>query len=49
MEELEVIRKVQEPNEWCAGMVVVLKANGKVRISVDLTNLNKSVKQERHL
>ena len=49
MEELEVIKKVEEPTEWCVGMVVVPKANGKVRISVDLTNLNKSVKRERHL
>ena len=48
MEELGVIKKVEEPTEWCAGMVVVPKANGKVRICVDLTNLNKSVKWERH-
>ena len=48
MEELGVIKKVEEPTEWCAGMVVVPKDNGKVRICVDLTNLNKSVKRERH-
>ena len=48
MEELGVIKKVEEPTEWWVGMVVVPKANGKVRICVDLTNLNKSVKQERH-
>ena len=30
-------------------MVVVPKANGKVRICVDLTKLNASVKRERHL
>ena len=39
---------MKEPTEWCAGMAVVPKANGKVRICVDLTNLNKSVKQEQH-
>ena len=48
MEDLGVIAKVHEPTEWCAGMVVVPKANSKVRICVDLTNLNKSVLQERH-
>ena len=48
MEALGVIAKVQEPTEWCAGMVVVPKANGKVRICVDLTNLNQSVRRERH-
>ena len=32
MEGLGVITIVQEPTEWCAGMVVVPKANGKVRM-----------------
>ena len=32
MEELGVIAKANEPTAWCAGMIVVPKANGKVRI-----------------
>jgi len=48
MEDLGVIAKVQEPTEWCAGMVVVPKVGGKVRICVDLTRLNQSVHRERH-
>ena len=48
MEDLGVIAKVQEPTEWCAGMVVVPKSNGQVRICVDLTRLNQSVLRERH-
>ena len=48
MEELGVIARVNQPTEWCAGMVVVPKANSKVRICVDLTRLNQSVKRERH-
>ena len=44
MEELGVIAKVEEPTEWRAGMVVVPKPNGKVRICVDLTRLNESVR-----
>ncbi len=48
MEALGVITKVQEPTEWCVGMVVAPKADGKVRICVDLTNLNQSVLRERH-
>ena len=49
MEDLGVISKVEEPTEWCAGMVVVPKQNGRVRICVDLTKLNESVCRERHI
>ena len=46
MEDQGVIAKVNEPTDWCAEMVVVPKKNGKVRICVDLTKLNR--KRERH-
>ena len=48
MEQMGVIGKVEQPTEWCAGMVVVPKANGRVRICVDLMKLNESVQRERH-
>ena len=48
MEQMQIISKVDEPTEWCAGMVVVPKANGKVRICVDLTNLSESILREFH-
>ena len=43
MWRLEVIEPVETPTEWCAGMVVVSKSNGRVRICVDLTKLNDNV------
>ena len=46
MERMGVIEKVEEPREWCAGMVVAPKTSGAVRICVDLTVLNKSVRRE---
>ena len=49
MEAMGVISKVTQPTDWCAGMVVVPMANGKIRISVDLTHLNTWVKRERHI
>ena len=49
MNKLGVISKVTEPTEWCAGMVVVPKPGGKVRICVDLTKLNTKVCRERHI
>ena len=48
MVQLGVISPVQDPTEWCAGMVVAQKANGSVRICVDLTRLNESVCRERY-
>ena len=48
MERLGVIAKVEVLTDWCAGVVVVPKANGKVRICVDLTKLNQSECRERH-
>ena len=49
MEKLGVIQKVEDPTEWCAGTVVVPKADGQVRICVDLTKLNESIRRKRHL
>ena len=49
MERLGVIAKVEVPTDWCAGMVVVPKPDGNVRICVDLTKLNERVCRERHL
>lgn len=46
MEKSEVIFRVDQPTDWCAGMVCVPKSNGEVRICVDLTQLNKSVRRE---
>ena len=48
MESIGVISPIQEPTDWCAGIVPVKKTNGQVRISVDLTSLNHSVKRELH-
>ena len=48
MERLGVISRVEQPTDWCAGLVVVPKPNGKVRICVDLTKLNECVLRERH-
>ena len=48
MEKRGVFRKVEQPTDWCAGMVTVPKPNGKVRICVDLTKLNESVCRETY-
>ena len=43
---MQIISRVDEPTEWCAGIVVSPKANGKVRTCVDLTNLNENIPRE---
>ena len=48
MEALGVISKVEQPTDWCAPMVVVPKSHDDVRICVDLTKLNESVRRERY-
>ena len=48
MESLGVISKIDEPTEWCAGMVVVPKKGGNIRICVDLKPLNTNVRREVH-
>ena len=49
MEQPGIIWKADDPTDWCAGMMVVPKANGSIRICCDYTSLNESVKQERHI
>lgn len=48
MEQMGVIVQVGQLTEWCAGLVVLPKANGKVRLCVNLMKLNKSVWHESH-
>ncbi|XP_061920402.1 uncharacterized protein K02A2.6-like [Entelurus aequoreus] len=49
MEQLGVISRIEEPTDWCAGIVVVPKKTGAVRICVDLTKLNESVCREKFI
>ena len=42
-----IIRRVTEPTEWCAPIVVAPKKDGRsIRLCVDLSHLNKYVKRE---
>ena len=44
----QVISKVDEATQWCAGMVVVPKKNRAICVCVDLKPLNESVVREIH-
>lgn len=48
MKTAGIISKVDEPTQWCAGMVIVPKKSGEVQICVDLKPLNENVLREVH-
>lgn len=49
MVKIGVISRVEEPTDWCSGMVVVPKKTADPRICVDLTKLNESVCREKYI
>ena len=49
MKNVGISSRVNQPTEWCAGMVMILKVNGKVHICVDLTKVNESIERERDI
>ena len=46
LEEQDIIRPVETPTDWCAPIVAVPKPNGNVRLCIDFTKLNESVRRE---
>ena len=46
MEKEGVIRKVDEPTDWVSSQVMSWKSNGKLRICLDLKDLNKAIKRK---
>ena len=53
-EKLTLVKKAyvtspfSEPTEWYSRMAVAMKTNVEIRICLDLTSLNKTVRQEIH-
>jgi len=46
MEKMGVIEKVDEPTDWCSGLVLVPKPDGSIRVCVDYAFLNPNVERE---
>ena len=43
-----VISPIDDPTEWCSGIVTVPKPNGSYRLCVDISVLNENVLREIH-
>ena len=48
-EETGIIEQIQEPTDWCAGIVIIPKKDGGVRICTDYKKLNAAIKRERYV
>ncbi|KAK3795957.1 hypothetical protein RRG08_042951 [Elysia crispata] len=49
LEKADIIYPIEEPTDWCAPIVPVLKKDGSsVRITTDFKELNKAIKRERY-
>lgn len=46
---LGVISRVEEPSDWCFGIVVVPNRAGDVCVCIDFTNLNVSVRRGKYI
>lgn len=48
LQRCNIIAPVQKPTEWVNSMVCVRKKNGRVRICIDPTDLNKAIQREHY-
>ena len=46
LQDKGIIRPVTTPTDWCAPIVAVPKSSGRIRLCVDFTKLNESVRRE---
>ena len=46
MEKLGVIKRVEQPTDWCHPIVMVAKLNNQIRLCIDLIKLNKEIERE---
>ena len=48
LEHLDIIEKVEGPQDWISNLVVVPKNNGKVRLYLDARTINTAIKRETY-
>lgn len=45
--EAEIVRRVQQPNDWARGLVMAHKKNGQLRVCLDPRHINAILQGER--
>ena len=48
MEKDGIIKRISEPTDWVHPMVISKKKNGKIRICIDPTELNKYIRRQHY-
>ena len=48
MKQLDIIEEIDEPSEWVSSLVIVEKADERLRVCLDPSDLNKVIKREHH-
>lgn len=49
MQRAGIITKVTEPTDWVSPVVIVRKKDGKIRVCIDLRNINECLKREHYI
>ena len=46
MKQLDIIEEIDEPTEWVSSLVIIEKADGRLRVCLDPSDLNRVIKRE---
>ena len=46
MKQLDIIEEIDEPTEWVSSLVIIEKADGRLRVCLDPSDLNRLIKRE---
>ena len=48
MKRLDIIEEIDEPTEWVSSLVIIEKADGRLRVCLDPSDLNRVIKKEHY-
>ena len=48
LEQKGIVSRIKEPTDWVSSLVIIEKSNGKLRLCLDPTDLNRYIKREHY-